>query len=323
MRIPGQVLYRLRVHHRFLYRERSLTICPTSKSTVPRSLSSAAGADALQRLSDEESLQQNVDVVRVRKEDNPNKVLEELFRSLPPLRSSNLLALKEELEALVPHTNNEALAEKLLQGVQCVADLVETETTAEELLDAMGSVILSRHRHSRYLQAMVAGLSRLSLAEERHGKAVRRAELELLALIEHSKSMRLPERISDKAKLESAILKGNDLNFLIKKQAARVKTKVTKKVVRYNLQELLRSGKVLECYSDLDTVQGALFHPLFVCLDMAFGAREARLFTLSRGKVYVTLWSVDTDIMVHAAWRPSLELLARLRWVFSRPTTLS
>ena len=31
----------------------------------------------------------------------------------------------------------------------------------------MGSVILSRHRHSRYLQAMVAGLSRLSLAEER------------------------------------------------------------------------------------------------------------------------------------------------------------
>ena len=40
---------------------------------------------------------------------------------------------------------------------------------------------------------------------------------------------------------------GSDLNFLIKKQAARVKTKAVKKVVRHNLAELLTDGKVGWC----------------------------------------------------------------------------
>ena len=35
-----------------------------------------------------------------------------------------------------------------VQGVQAVADFIETELSPEEVLDAMGSVILLRNRHS-------------------------------------------------------------------------------------------------------------------------------------------------------------------------------
>lgn len=35
-----------------------------------------------------------------------------------------------------------------MQGVQAVADFIETELSPEEVLDAMGSVILLRNRHS-------------------------------------------------------------------------------------------------------------------------------------------------------------------------------
>lgn len=265
-----EVLYRLTLQHRFFFTEGSLSICPASKCTVPLSLSSAAGSEALQR--SEVALAQNVDVIRFLKEDNPNKVLEDLFRNLPPLKSSNFLDLKEELEGILKVCANEALAEKLSEGIQAVADFIETETSPEEVLHAMASVSLTRNRHSRYLHSMLAGFSRLPTEEQRHAREIRSAELELKALVEHSKTMLLPERITERAKLESAILKGSDLNFLIKKQAARVKTKTKKKVVRYNLEQLLSSEKVLECYSLLDTVQG---------------------------KVYVTFWSDDADIMVH------------------------
>lgn len=37
---------------------------------------------------------------------------------------------------------------RTLQGVQAVADFIETELSPEEVLDAMGSVILLRNRHS-------------------------------------------------------------------------------------------------------------------------------------------------------------------------------
>lgn len=271
----AEVLYRFTLQHRFLFTEGSLAICPASKCTVPLCLSAAAGSDALRRHGDEVNLVQNVDVVRTLKEDNPNKVLEDLFRMLPPLKSSNFVDLKEELEALWSQCaagQNEALTEKLAEGVQAVADYIETELSPEEVLDAMASVILSRNRHSRYLHSMSVGLSRLPMEESRHAKEVRSAEQELKAVIEHSKQMLLPERITEVAKLEAAILKGSDLNFLIKKQAARVKTKATKKVTRHNLSDLLSDGKVLECYSELDTVQG---------------------------KVYLTMWSIDADIIVH------------------------
>ncbi|CAK9000824.1 unnamed protein product [Durusdinium trenchii] len=357
-----EVLYRLTLQHRFFFTEGSLSICPASKCTVPLSLSSAAGSEALQR--SEVALAQNVDVIRFLKEDNPNKVLEDLFRNLPPLKSSNFLDLKEELEGILKVCANEALAEKLseerqskirvidhqawaaaagkqlhyaiakdrissfaatahaaqgqtykegvvmdmrigeagdpltayialtrvrnrvckeciqrhvntgkpwqcmackarlksdmhgfgrqgcgapalagkaavqacgmrpqslVMGIQAVADFIETETSPEEVLHAMASVILTRNRHSRYLHSMLAGFSRLPTEEQRHAREIRSAELELKALVEHSKTMLLPERITERAKLESAILKGSDLNFLIKKQAARVKTKTKKK----------------------------------------------------------------------------------------------
>eukprot|EP00913_Durusdinium_trenchii_P025567 g23997.t1 len=268
-----EVLYRLTLQHRFFFTE-AWAASDSSKCTVPLSLSSAAGSEALQR--SEVALAQNVDVIRFLKEDNPNKVLEDLFRNLPPLKSSNFLDLKEELEGILKVCANEALAEKLSEGIQAVADFIETETSPEEVLHAMASVILTRNRHSRYLHSMLAGFSRLPTEEQRHAREIRSAELELKALVEHSKTMLLflcckfgaPQIVV----MVRAGALGSDLNFLIKKQAARVKTKTKKKVVRYNLEQLLSSEKVLECYSLLDTVQG---------------------------KVYVTFWSDDADIMVH------------------------
>ena len=37
-----------------------------------------------------------------------------------------------------------------VEGVQAVADYIETELSPEEVLDAMASVILSRNRHSNW-----------------------------------------------------------------------------------------------------------------------------------------------------------------------------
>ncbi|CAJ1342480.1 unnamed protein product [Effrenium voratum] len=264
----SEVLHRITIQHRFLFTERSMTICQVSRCTVPLQLSAGGG-----KPSEEGKLSENVDVIRTLKEDNNNKVLEDLFRSLPPLRSSNFLSLKEEFEALLKQcSQNPTLEEMLSQGIQAVGDLIETETSVEEVLEAMAAVILARNRHSRYLQTMLLGLSRLPMERDRHAEAIRRGELELKAVIEHSKTMTVPDRISNVAKLESAILKGNDLPFMLQKQAARERTKTSHKVVRYKLEELLSSGKVLECFSELETVQG---------------------------KVYLTMWSVDSDVVVH------------------------
>ena len=40
------------------------------------------------------------------------------------------------------------------QGIQAVADFIETETSPEEVLHAMASVILTRNRHSIFDRKM-------------------------------------------------------------------------------------------------------------------------------------------------------------------------
>ncbi|CAE7524611.1 Herc4 [Symbiodinium sp. KB8] len=251
-----EVLYRLEIQHRFFFTDRSMTVCPASKCTVPRRLSSAAGSES--QRADEGDVSQNVDVIRTLKEDNPHKVLEDLFRHLPPLTATNFQDLQTEFEALLAQfaaAENDFWEKKLSQGLAAVGDLIDTETSPEEVLDTMASVILARNRHSRYLQSVLAGLSQLGAARDRHGEEIRR-----------------PTRILEAAKAESTILRGSEINFLIRKQDARVRTKTGNKVLRLRLADLVEKGQVLSCYSELDTVQE---------------------------HVYLTLWSSDSDVIVH------------------------
>ncbi|CAE7194424.1 HERC1 [Symbiodinium necroappetens] len=209
-----EVLYRLEIQHRFFFTDRSMTVCPASKCTVPRRLSSAAGSES--QRADEGDVSQNVDVIRTLKEDNPHKVLEDLFRHLPPLTATNFQDLQTEFEALLAQfaaAENDFWEKKLSQGLAAVGDLIDTETSPEEVLDTMASVILARNRHSRYLQSVLAGLSQLGAARDRHGEEIRR-----------------PTRILEAAKAESTILRGSEINFLIRKQDARVRTKTGNKV---------------------------------------------------------------------------------------------
>ncbi|CAE7643252.1 rps2 [Symbiodinium sp. CCMP2592] len=268
-----EALYRLEIQHRFFFTDRSMTVCPASKCTVPRRLSSAAGSES--HRADEGDVSQNVDVIRTLKEDNPHKVLEDLFRHLPPLTATNFQDLQSEFEALLAQfaaAENDFWEKKLSEGLAAVGDLIDTETSPEEVLDTMASVILARNRHSRYLQSVLAGLSQLGTARDRHGDEIRRTEMELKALIQHSKTMHLPTRILEAAKAESTILRGSEINFLIRKQDARVRTKTGNKVLRLRLADLVEKGQVLACYSELDTVQE---------------------------HVYLTLWSSDSDVIVH------------------------
>jgi len=251
-----QVLYCLTLNPRFIFKEKSMVICPASKCTVPMKLSSESKSGP-----GEGTLEQNVKVLKTLRGENQFQVMEELFRDLPNLRATSFMQLRDEFQAMYDQCStgthkNPVLSEKLKKGLSQINDFIETDSKTEEMLETMGAVLVSRSNHSKYLHVLMNGLMRLQKSRDAHAFQMERSEIELANLIQYSSTMQEPLKFRRAADKSGVLLRGDQLKAQIEKleeKMANVKAN-DQKLLRYQLEDLVADGKVLSVYNDLETV---------------------------------------------------------------------
>lgn len=265
---------RIAIKHRWLFKERSIGLCPMSRCSVPLKLNSGAKGDSFI-----EEGKLDVKIILNFEEDNEHKALEDLFGALPPLKATNCAKLKEEFEAVLAacesgRIQNETLAAQLKKGIEQLNDCIQNDIPPEELITSICNVVLARSRQSKYLEAFSAGMARLKHEQERHRIEVIRAEAELDAMADQSKEFLTPAKIRAAGAAQSMLLKGDNIAKDIERRthAIAAEEKKSRKIYRTNLEDYASEGKVKLCTS---------------------------LEKMQPERIYLTLWSSEEGLNIH------------------------
>eukprot|EP00933_Yihiella_yeosuensis_P050160 TRINITY_DN47923_c0_g1_i1.p1 TRINITY_DN47923_c0_g1~~TRINITY_DN47923_c0_g1_i1.p1 ORF type:complete len:610 (-),score=83.88 TRINITY_DN47923_c0_g1_i1:119-1837(-) len=274
-------LFNFHLKPRFIFIDKQVVICPASQCLVPPRWSSSTA------ILGENAEEVTKTVIQVMLEENPHKILEELFRDLPPLKAVNFSDLDDELKAL--HTavtqgnvKNDALAAVLERARKYIEDLLNIEALPEEVLEFMGGLVVARDRHSKYLENMHQGMSLISREREAHANAMRIADIELQDMYGFTKSLFLPEKMLVAASNASRPCQLDVWREEIERRHALAGTgggggQTKGKTVRIRMDELRHQGKVVEVYSGLQEVP--------------------------EEEIFVSIWATDTGIIMHVGFK--------------------
>jgi len=167
------VVHNLTMNTRFLFKYKRVTICNISHCPMPFEWSAGGTAE-----SGEDKLvsQYNGDSGKY----GGIKELEDLFRDVQMLESTDFTGLKIELKEILEEctSNNQGnymLAHKIEVGQDMLEELQKTEeATPDILMEYMANSILARERHRRYLDQVKEGVVIIRNAKLKHQETWRR-----------------------------------------------------------------------------------------------------------------------------------------------------
>jgi len=180
---------------RFIFQDKDVVICNSSRCPVPPRLSAAfaGGAGA----GESESR-----LVATFAGDSNSKFsggafLQELLCEIPALVSTTFDDIKDEMEkfhkdAMNKQPPNFALAKNLKQGIETITNLQACEATPLDVLEWMADAVTQRDRHKRYLEQVHTGIDSIRKANNRNTKLLREAESELTQALKFSRNLALP-----------------------------------------------------------------------------------------------------------------------------------
>jgi len=182
-------LHNFRMNSRFLFTDKTMTICKTSNCPVPPRLSASYSSGSAEPT--------YVAVYQPESFDNPRRALEGLFRDLDPLSSTSFKEMKDEFEKLMTHYSNATpanyeMTNLLATGVQKIVDLINVEAQPEEVMSFLAESLAKRNEHREYLEQVDKGKFEIEKWEKEYNQQSQRASLELKQCLMRSMDLNLP-----------------------------------------------------------------------------------------------------------------------------------
>jgi len=190
----NEKLHNFVMNARFLFEDQNMTICRTSKCPVPPKLSASAvrGGD------DEGPMV--VDTYQPESADNPRRTLEELFRDLEPLESTDFNEMKTEFEELMKKYSSKTppnydMTHRLAAGLRKIDELRNIEAHTSDVLQFMADSLGARDRHRLYLSQVEVGATQIQKVKEQYYTDFNLAIRELKAATEFSTDLVLSTKL--------------------------------------------------------------------------------------------------------------------------------
>lgn len=238
-------LHNFTIKKRFLFTEQEAIICRTSHCPVPpRLCATAARTPGL------------INTFQRQKEE-PRRFLELLFRDLPTLEAKTFREMQEEFERLKVQFKNAnpqdyKMVHRLQEGIKCIAELINVEATAADVLGFMQNSLIMRDRHRQYLEQVEKGLSLITSAKKDYDRDFSKWKKELEFAYQFSLDLKLPEKLLERARKCGAQLQFDTLNQKLKKQRGEFDPKKMPEGCSYaptmvfTLQQLKKKSVVVE-----------------------------------------------------------------------------
>merc|ERR1712008_260559 len=192
-RIEGaNVVHNINVDPRFLLTETDIVMCGVSKTFMPNRLSGPnSSVGFIEPFHGSET------------EGSPDKVLESLMRQLDPIKSKNFKDMKAEFEELRQKEKaklppNYDLMNGPAKGVSMIDELINLETSPDDLIQFMQRALIDRKTYFQYLDQFERNLIKISDKKEQYMNNLDRWQIEMDVALRASLSVRtvkLPEKV--------------------------------------------------------------------------------------------------------------------------------
>jgi len=190
-------IHNLTINTRFLFQEKRMVICGTSKCPVPPRLCAGEGEEG-----ERSSSSMLLAPFRVNQNSKYSscRSLEELFHELDPLESDTFDRLIKELHQKQEDykgKSNFSFAQRLGEGIQTVETLKHMGATERDLLEWIANSVNERDRRRRYLEEVKREIASISWAAKRHAREMIEAEEELEQALDMCRNVRLPKSFKE------------------------------------------------------------------------------------------------------------------------------
>lgn len=232
----------------------TLEVCKSSKCPLPRRLVGQALCDGLIRSHQEHP-------------DDPQKVLERLFRSLEEsVMSVDFHAMGNEFDRLrenYKHRNppDFRMVHALQDGLRVIEELRNSEARPEEVLDMMKNALVARSKQNSYLTSIEKGIKNIDKLAKKYEEMIKQQVWDLEQALDFSLTLNLPGAIVQNAKDANRTLAFQDLKAKIEKQRAFDPQKLMKigctpvPMESYPMSTLQRKQAIIKVHPPYNTME--------------------------------------------------------------------
>lgn len=192
-------IHNFTINTRWLFQEKRMVICPTSRCPVPPRFSTTSSEDG-GNFEGEFLMRSYIDKSKYY---DQISVIESLFYELDPLTSTTFDNLSTEMRQKQNECrakSNFELAERLARGIKGIEELKTVGCSPGEFLQWMGDAASERMMRKRYLEDVKREISSIRWAEKRHARELVEAETQLQGALNMSRNLSIPKTIAHQAK---------------------------------------------------------------------------------------------------------------------------